>query len=291
MRRKQPFHLKGGQDVGTPFGGVLLLGVFGDELEAGGDDDTLDSDFDRFGLLEIVYRMGGTNLFARPAEHAVFRVQHRLLRDCGRERHTNGLPRPEIALEFMRQVHGTDVLALTASYTEVFIHISRLLLECRPEERAFPGDGLHLCIGQDFNIGMVGCGSHSWGCDAACTVESREDLAQRYHHSADAWLSLHHGHLESLIRQVQGCSEPANATTHDEGIKLKSLYFHDYSYRCAFEEITLGVRGQGWSLPLRQSRLDFAAGTSPAPEAPISISYSRSGITLLPPLCAEVRSL
>ena len=203
-------------------GGVLRLAADVVELEAGGDDDGADRLDDQLVLLLVVDGAGAADLLADAAlaalePGAVLPVDHRRVGDRLGKGDVDGRAHAEVAVEgvgdlLLRALGAADA----AAGAFVLVHRAGLLAHRHLEVADVPLDVLHLGVGVEGDVGVVGDVDHLRRHDALGAVEGREGLGEHRHVPAQGGLALHQHHLVAGVGDVEGRLDAGDAAADDQ---------------------------------------------------------------------------
>ena len=117
----------------------------------------------------------------------------------------------EAAIEFVRNVHGTDLRAFAATGAFVLVNVSRMPPDGGFEIAgfAFQPDEFGQC--QDLDVQVARAFDEFGRADAGGAIAGRKRLVQVRHHAADGGVAFDEINLETAVGQVEGCLDAGNA--------------------------------------------------------------------------------
>jgi hypothetical protein len=155
-------------------------------------------------------RTGGRTGRRAPAINGIFKG------DGLGEGGIDGLSLPEAHIEFVWKRYWALSHAVCTGCAFGCIDISRFSSDDDFEMTGFTFDVDHFGIGEEVDVGMVGC-VHHLGCDdASRAIEGGKGLVELGHMAADGWVLLHQMDFESFIGNVEGSLHPCNARSNDK---------------------------------------------------------------------------
>src|ERR1039457_2474133 len=123
----------------------------------------------------------------------------------------NALAGAEAAVEFVRNVHGTDLRAFAATVALVLNDISRMPSDRRCEMTRLTLQIYQFRKGHYFNIQVPRAFNEFGRDDAGGAIAGRKRLVQMRHHAADGAVALDEIDLEAAVGQVEGGLDAGNA--------------------------------------------------------------------------------
>ena len=148
-------------------------------------------------------------------------LENGLLRHGLGEGNVRRPPGDHVGVELVGHGDGAGRLAQLAAGAGRLVDEARLPADCCPEASvAIASDAIHLGVREGGHVGVVDRGRHLGRGNAARAVQSREDLAQQDHSSADAGFLLDHQDLVAHVAELEGRLHAGDAAANDEGVVL-----------------------------------------------------------------------
>ncbi len=226
-RRQETLHHQTIDHIAKFSSTVFLLGIIRSYFVAGRQHDGPGLNLHIVRLLSKVNRLSRAGLKTFAAEEAIVDVNQCFLWHCRCEGDVDdAVGRAAEFVCIIRQVEWTDQFTRPATGARVFDHVARFFQNPGDKAALIARHRLYITVGQQFDIFVMGYGSHLGGGDATATVERGEDLTEADHLSADTWTLLYQRHAIPLIREVESRLHAGYPTPDDQAVHVKPIQCH-----------------------------------------------------------------